>query len=176
MRSDKDQVPGAQQSDGTVFVGTLPDGRDVFAMPKDIDVTGSFNTAARRIQEMNAQKACGHDDWQVPDANVLHLLRTQQSEGAFVGTFKTTPEFNVQDGRMLNIYWSSTVDPLSADCRRAVHFPSGRETPQPAGCHFSCRPVRLVETQACETTFSGEIDRPVAIYPPLKLLPRSQAG
>jgi hypothetical protein len=134
-------VIGAKQPDGTVYAGLTQDGKQrIYVTPEDLDVCMTFNKAAQKIQDLNGQKAFGHDDWQIPSLDTLKVLQKNQNEGALKGTFssKRTSEFLYQDW-----YWSTTPDGIG--CTLALRLSDGYEFNHhhKDGSYLNCRPVRL---------------------------------
>src|ERR1700674_1093403 len=79
---------GAKMPDGSLFAGLTTDGKQqIYAMPTDLDVTMTFNDAAKRVEKLNADKFLGHDDWQIPSLDNLRVFYKNQNEGALKGTF-----------------------------------------------------------------------------------------
>src|SRR5665213_2891036 len=99
-------VLGQKTADG-VYAGLTPDGKQqIFAMPKDLDVTLTFNDAAKRVQSLNADNALGHNDWQIGSLDVMRVLRKNQNEGSLKSTFNTA---DTGSGLYFpHWYWSST--------------------------------------------------------------------
>lgn len=98
---------GRKMPDGTVYAGTLPNGRRLFAMPWDADVAMKFNAAAAYAQRLNNNKKHGHDDWHIPSKEELNLLVENRNKGALKGTFNENWHDEETDGD----YWSSTRAP-----------------------------------------------------------------
>lgn len=138
-------VVGQQTADG-VYAGLTADGKQqIFAMPKDLDVTMTFNDAAKAVEKLNADNALGHNDWQIPAVENLRVLQKNQNEGSLKGTFKTVSS---RDGSDCPVwYWSSTE---VRDCPSyvwGVRFSDGLGDWDPKDYYrLSCRPVRLVAT------------------------------
>jgi hypothetical protein len=136
---------GQQTADG-VYAGLTPDGKQkIYAMPKDLDVVMTFNDAAKAVSKLNADKALGHNDWQIPVLENLRVLQKNQNEGKLKGTFKTA---SASDD-FPDWYWSSSPDRAYPACVDFVRFSDGLES-----WHFrdyillSCRPVRLSPVSA----------------------------
>ncbi len=124
---------GDQMQDGSVYAGLTADGkRQIFAMPEDFDVKLTFNEAAKRVAELNADHVLGHDDWQIPTLKSLSALQKNQNEGKFNDTFSTKGEG----------YWSSTKYDYS-DTVRIVFFPDGYTNWNYCNILLNCRAVRL---------------------------------
>lgn len=139
---------GAKMADGSVFAGLTIDGsKQIFAMPADMDVTLTFNDAAKRVKNMNNNKFLGHDDWQIPTHDQLNVLYQNQDKGALKGTFNTTNK--ISGSGFPYWYWSSTENRTNPSCVWFVRLSSGN-----GGWNLkdydrlSCRPVRLVEASA----------------------------
>jgi len=95
-------VIGEQTADGSVYGGLTPDGKkQIFVMPKDLDLALIFNEAAKAVDKLNTDKALGHSDWQIGSMEVMRVLKKHQHEGALKGTFKT-------DYRTTSWYWTSS--------------------------------------------------------------------
>lgn len=91
---------GTRMPDGTVYAGLSPETKKpLFALPADAELKKSFNGAAQYAQQLNEEKACGHDDWRVPTAKELDVLFNGR---AAVGGF--CPSGRFPD----SYYWSST--------------------------------------------------------------------
>jgi len=146
-------IIGDKLPDGTVFAGLAPDGKQIFAMPTDLDVTVTFNEAAKQVKRLNAAKALGHDDWVIPTREQLRVLQQNQDMGALSGTFNTTPSSNGPVAA--DYYWSSTEN-LDVRDERVEHpypfyvwniqFWSGGYAWSAKNTYaMSCRPVRIVE-------------------------------
>jgi hypothetical protein len=89
---------GEKVTDGSIFVGSLPTGEEVYAMPRDAGLTKTFRRAARYIGRLNKKNKLGHNDWIIPTPAALELLYQKRNEGDLKGTFHTvgrhTPSFN----------------------------------------------------------------------------------
>jgi hypothetical protein len=138
---------GQQTADG-VYAGLTADGKQqIFAMPTDLDATRSFNDAAEAVERLNDKNTLGHNDWQIPTQEELHVLHVNKDKGALKDTFKTA--FSNSDHA--DWYWSSSPSGMGG-----VRFSGGRE-----GWHFkdddrlSCRPVRLVAAAAAAAPSLG---------------------
>jgi hypothetical protein len=126
-----------------IYAGLTADGKQqILAMPTDLDVTKTFNDAAAAVYKLNADKALGHNDWQIPALDNLHVLQKNQSQGKLAGTFKTAA---ASGSGFPSWYWSSTPDrDYPADVGN-VRFSDGNELwTRKDGGRLSCRPVRLV--------------------------------
>src|SRR5204863_8298587 len=98
--------------------------------------------AARRVGELNATKALGHDDWQIPTLEQLKILYQNQKAGALKGSFKTAASSGSDCPFW---YWSSTEHRDSSSCVHAVRFSDGGENWHHKDYfRLSCRPVRLM--------------------------------
>lgn len=138
---------GAKMADGSIFAGLTADGKhQIYAMPADLDVTMSFNKAAKAVKTLNNNKALGHDDWQIPNLENLRALQKNQNEGALKGTFKTA----ANGGSCCpDWYWSSTELRDNPSSVLGVRFPDGYEGWHLKDTyHLSCRPVRLTPVPA----------------------------
>jgi hypothetical protein len=136
-------VAGQKMADGSVFAGLTADGKQqIYAMPTDLDVTMTFNDTAKCVRQLNADKALGHDDWQIPVVENVRVLQMNRNEGALKGTFKTASSSgSVYPG----LYWSSTPDRVCTTCVDNVRFSDGSENWDLKDySRLSCRPVRLV--------------------------------
>jgi len=88
--------------DGTIYAGISPDtGKPMYAMPADAPLTYAFNVAQKYAQELNTQKAHGHDDWRVPTSAELNMLFNNR---AAIGGFDRS------DSYPTGSYWSSSQD------------------------------------------------------------------
>lgn len=136
---------GTDMEDGSVFVGTTPDGKQIYAMPLDLGFTATFNEAAEAVKKLNEKKALGHDDWQIPDLDTLKVLQRNQNQGSLKDTFNTT----INTGGGLDFprwYWSSTEYPDHSSGVYLVRFSDGYHGwNHKDGNRLSCRPVRLVD-------------------------------
>ena len=134
--------PGEVMKDGTVFAGLTADGKQIFAMPGDLDVTMTFNKAAKRVKELNAQNAYGHNDWVIPEKSTLHTVLNNKDKGALANTFKTS---SGSGSGYPDWYWSSSEDPDDRVFVYIVRSTDGDEDwDLRANVRLSCRPVRLV--------------------------------
>jgi hypothetical protein len=136
-------APGQQTADG-VYVGLTPDGQQqIFTMPNDLDVLMTFNDAAKAVEQLNADKALGHDDWQIPSLENLRILHKNRTKGALKGTFNTADKGSGSD--YLDWHWSSTPVRDHPTTVVNVRFSDGFENWGLKDCNrLSCRPVRLV--------------------------------
>jgi hypothetical protein len=81
---------GERTADGTVFAGLSPGtGKPMFAAPQDAPLTYEFNDAARYVEQLNAQRFLGHDDWRMPTKGELNVLFNNR---AAIGGFNTSGE------------------------------------------------------------------------------------
>ena len=143
---------GQQTADG-VYAGLTADGKQqIYAMPEDLKtrflmvlkrrLTLTFNDAAACVEGLNAKKAFGHDDWQIPSLAVLQVLQVYQNEGKLKGTFKTASS---SGSDFPDWYWSSTEDRGDSSFVHDVRFSDGFEHWFPKdSTRLSCRPVRLI--------------------------------
>jgi hypothetical protein len=140
-------LAGAKMVDGSVFAGMTADGKQqIYAMPDDLDVTMTFNDAAKAVKKLNSQKALGHDDWQIPGKENLLILQKNQNEGTLKGTFKTAA---ASGSDYPDWYWSSTEHRDDPSGVWAVRFSDGYGGWDPKdNLRLSCRPVRLVAASA----------------------------
>jgi hypothetical protein len=138
---------GQQTADG-VYAGLTRDGKQqIFAMPKDLDVTSNFTEATKRVDGLNADKALGHNDWQIPALDNLHVLEKNQNEGKLKGTFNTTNK--VSGDAYPDWYWSFAPDRVYPTLVATVRFSDGSEGwGSRDDFRLSCRPVRLVPVSA----------------------------
>jgi hypothetical protein len=134
---------GQQTADG-VYAGLTVDGKQqIFAMPTDLNVTMTFSDAAQAVKKLNAENAFGHNDWQIPALDNLHVLQKNQNEGSLKGTFNTNGEWSGSD--LPYWYWSSTPNRFYPTYVAIVRFSGGDEFWVPKYYYrLSCRPVRLV--------------------------------
>lgn len=134
---------GQKLQDGSVFAGLTADGKQqIFAMPTDLDVTVIFNDAAKAVEKLNSKNTLGHNDWQIPALDSLHILQKNQNEGSLKGTFKTA---YAGGSDYPDWYWSSTPHPNTPVLVGFVPFWDGDEGWDRRDNHrLSCRPVRLV--------------------------------
>lgn len=135
---------GQKMADGSVFAGMTADGTSqIYAMPEDLDVTMTFNDAAKAVKKLNRQKYLGHNDWQIGSIGVIRVLQKVQNEGALTGTFNTTN--NASGSCYPGCYWSSTEDRDDPRFVYYARFSDGEEYwHQNDNYRLSCRPVRLV--------------------------------
>ena len=81
---------GEKMLDGSIYAGLTDDGKhQIFAMPADLDAMTSFNKAAQTIEQLNAEKTLGHDDWRIPTRKQLRVLSRNRDKGALKDTFCT---------------------------------------------------------------------------------------
>ena len=138
-------MAGSKMADGSIFAGLTADGKQqIFAMPTDLDVTMTFNDAAKAVKKLNNNKALGHDDWQIPSLKNVRVLYKNQNEGALKGTFNTSGNKGSGSGYPV-WYWSSTEHRVFSSYVRDVRFSVGNEDWDHKDYRrLSCRPVRLV--------------------------------
>lgn len=141
-------MAGTKMADGSVFAGLTADGKQqIYAMPTDLSVTLTFNDAAKAVKKLNADKALGHDDWQIPALENVRVLQKNQNEGALKGTFNTSNKGS--SSVFPGWYWSFTEYRDGPSCVRGVRFSDGGELWNHKDYdRFSCRPVRLVATSS----------------------------
>ena len=148
VKEPKDALePGTKIADGSIFAGLTVDGKQqIYAMPTDLDVTLTFNDAAKRVTKLNADKSLGHDDWQIPSLENLHVLQKNQNEGALKGTFIKEAG---KGSDFPQWYWSCTEFRDYSSFVLNVRFSDGYEDwhHKDSG-RLSCRPVRLVPVTA----------------------------
>ena len=139
---------GEIAADGTIYAGLTADGKqEIYAMRTDLSMTLTFNDAAKSITQLNANKAFGHDDWEIPSLETLRVLYKHQNEGVLKGAFNTTIKGSGSD--YPGWYWSSTENRDDSSCVHDVRFSDGYEHwHHKAGSRFSVRPVRLVATSS----------------------------
>jgi hypothetical protein len=103
---------GALMPDGTVFAGISPDtGRPMYATPKDVPLTCTFERAAKYAKGLDAH---GHTDWRVPTKAELNVLFQNCSA---IGGFNTT------GSSPAGWYWSSLRNVY--ECASAQRFSNG---------------------------------------------------
>jgi hypothetical protein len=145
------QVALGQQTADGVYAGLTADGKQqIYAMPTDLDVTMTFNDAAKAVRKLNRNKALGHDDWQIPSLENVRVLYKNKDKGALKGTFNTYGGNKGRGSDFPGWYWSSTEVRGHSSSVYSVRF---------SGCYedgvyedwdhkddfrLSCRPVRLV--------------------------------
>jgi len=140
---------GARMADGSIFAGLTADGKQqIYAMPNDLIVCVTFNDAAKVVRKLNEKNTLGHDDWQIPSSDSLHILYKNQNEGALKGTFNTSADLG--SGFVFpQCYWSSTKCPDNPSFVEDVRFSGGGGAwDRKDDVRLSCRPVRLVEASA----------------------------
>lgn len=138
---------GTKMADGSIFAGLTADGKQqIYAMPTDLDVKMTFNDAAKAVKQLNTNNSLGHNDWQVPSRENLHVLYKNQNQGALKGTF--TKEAGRGSG-FPDWYWSSTEDRVNPSSVWVVRFSDGNGGwGHKDNYRLSCRPVRLVEASS----------------------------
>lgn len=158
IRPDVTLEIGEEMEDGSVFVGLTTDGEhQIFVMPEDISLRGSFNQAREAVRRLNADKKAnlGHDDWQIGSAEIMQIVRKNVSQGVLKESFKKTffRDCYYQNRTIpAKAYWSlsSTRDSLYPSNIATIRFTEGdgfkagavRYESDNAG-KFGCRPVRL---------------------------------
>lgn len=134
---------GTDMEDGSVFAGMTKEGKLIYALPKDLGFTATFNDAAKAVKKLNEKKALGHDDWQIPDLDTLKVLQRNQNQGSLKGTFNTSDKGSRSD--CPHWYWSSTQNPDCSSYVSDVRFSDGNHIWLHKDYNrLSCRPVRLV--------------------------------
>jgi len=151
LRSSKTDTlkVGDVMKDGSIFAGLTANGKQqIYAMPTDLSVTLTFNGAVKSVKKLNADKALGHDDWQIPSLEDLRVLQKNQNEGDLKDTFNTSGNKGSGTGYP-GLYLSSTEDRGSSSYVpyvQGVRFSDGLESLNYKDrSRLSCRPVRLVE-------------------------------
>jgi hypothetical protein len=126
-----------------IYAGLTADGnQQILTMPTDLDFRMTFNEAALTVKTLNNKNTLGHNDWQIPALENVHVMQKNQNAGKLAGTFKAAA-FNGSDNP--GWYWSSTENHYDSYFVQGVRFSDGDES---CGCQdgylLSCRPVRLV--------------------------------
>jgi len=96
---------GDVMPDDSIYLGCYR-GRDWYVAAEDAKdgkgnpLSMTFNKASKYVRSL---KAHGHDDWQIPNEDVLKAMYQSRNEGAFVETYN--------EGRVISqdCYWSSTL-------------------------------------------------------------------
>lgn len=120
----KDLKPGDIAPDGSIYLCSFRNA-DWFVAAGDIkDKSGNglkmaFAAAARCAKDL---KAHGHDDWVVPDENILREMCLKKKVGAFNGTYDETGSVFVP------FYWSSARQPLDSEMVRGQNFDNGDDS------------------------------------------------
>ena len=145
IKAAKDALElGTAMADGSVYAGKAADGRLILAMPNDLDVTMTFNDAAKAVKTINKNKSLGHDDWEIPSLENVRILQKNKDEGALKGSFNLTGS-KASGSDFPDWYWSSTEDRDYPSCVLIVRFSDGHELwHHKDDIRLSCRPVRLV--------------------------------
>lgn len=139
-------VVGTAMDDGSVFAGVTRDGRMIYALPRDLGCTATFNDTVRAVQGLNEEKALGHDDWEIPDLDALKVLQRNQERGSLRGTFEAANKGSGKDYPFW--YWSSTKGPELSSLVHFVRFSEGDHmVDREVGGRMSCRPVRIVDVK-----------------------------
>ncbi len=139
----KPVTTGEKMTDGSLYAGLTDDGKyRVFAMPTDLSTTITFNNAAKAVKKLNADRALGHADWQIPTREQLKVLIENKDKGALKGTFSKAagsgPDYS-------EWYWSSTEYRDDAVFVRSVRPSAGNASwGYKVRLRLNCRPVRLV--------------------------------
>jgi hypothetical protein len=92
-----DLKPGDVADDGTIYLG-FHTGKDWFVTDRDAPLEMTFNAAAKYAENLNIH---GHDDWVVPNPNILQEMFNNKSVGAFRNTYNEGASGHSSD------YWSS---------------------------------------------------------------------
>lgn len=108
---------GQKMDDGTIYVGTLKDGRQIYTTPTDLDVTATFNEAVQAIDKLNTEKFLGHDDWRLPTKEELKKVQKSRRKGELHGSFKTAGK-----SKLSRFHWSSTVQAESPNWAYTYRF------------------------------------------------------
>jgi hypothetical protein len=121
---------GKKVADGSVFVGTLATGEEVYAMLRDARLTKTFRGAARYIARLNRKKKLGHNDWVAPTPAALELLYQKRNEGDLKGTFHTVGRHGSRPftwGAPFNIAYNHYSSSQSLDENLKQQSLSGRQ-------------------------------------------------
>lgn len=112
---------GEKLEDGTIYLG-FHNGRDWYATEQDAKdssgrkLTMNFNQAADYAKNLNLH---GHNDWQVPDKEMLNIMYQNKHTGAFRGTYDESGSFTA------GYYWSSTELRVHSDVAWRQRFVGG---------------------------------------------------
>ena len=85
-----ENVIGQKMEDGSIFAGLTRDGKhEIYAMPKDVRVKGSFNKVAEAVAKLNWKFKFGHNDWQIGSVEAVQVVRKNLAEeGPLQDSFK----------------------------------------------------------------------------------------
>ncbi len=149
IKAAKDALElGTKMADGSVYAGTTAEGKLIFALPQDLDVTMTFNDAAKAVKKLNKDKALGYNDWEIPSLENLRILQKNKDEGSLKGTFNLTGNRG-SGSDYPDFYWSSTENRVLSSVVPNVRFSDSYEDWDRKGTtRLSCRPVRIVAAAA----------------------------
>ena len=124
-----ENVIGQKMEDGSIFAGLTRDGKnEIYAMPKDVRVKGSFNKVAEAIAKLNWNFKHSHNDWQIGSADVVQVVRKNLAEESpLKDTFKESfhaDRYNAQRllSKRAHIALTSTQDPSNPSSVAVVRF------------------------------------------------------
>jgi hypothetical protein len=99
---------GDKMVDGTLYVEISPQAQQpMFTTPEDLDEPVDITQAEKVIHQLNAAKACGHNDWRLPDDTEKKILLSVQSEGGLKGSFSRAKEWEMPSRSDSSCYLSS---------------------------------------------------------------------
>jgi len=145
---------GTTMQDGSVFAGLYDDDKQqLFAMPKELDVKMSFNDAVLAVEKLNAEKALGHDDWQIPSIEQLRVMNASRSFRRGYESAITFKRSSSKDSKYEAAYWSSTDYPWEGSAKTSKLGRDFRDSSigkdvvgERSKTLWYCLPVRVVPT------------------------------
>ena len=126
--------------------------KQIFAAPKDLDSTLTFENAEEVIAKLDDGNVFGHNDWRIGSLGVMKALREVRHKGDLQGTFKTAAAENAagnnKDDKPAE-YWSSTVPDSGWPAHKeSICFSDDQYLIWAYNVNnrrLSCRPIRLVD-------------------------------
>jgi hypothetical protein len=125
---------GDVMPDGTVYLGKYR-GVRWFAMDHDAGRAMTYDQAQNYAKGLTAH---GHNDWIIPDQDILEQMFGNKHKGSFKGTYSETANYTS------GWYWSSTQNQKYAEDMLGQWFNNGNSGWIPKTATFSVRCVRAV--------------------------------
>jgi hypothetical protein len=110
---------GDKMADGTLYVEISPHAQQpMFTTPEDLDALVDITQAEEVVQQLNAAKAYGHNDWRLPDDREKKILLSVQSEGCLKDGFNRYMRERMMPERSDSSCYLSSDDLSKLDGRR----------------------------------------------------------